>query len=160
MAYIFRDYADEEVEDISGSNYQKLLFTCGQYSVYFSLIYKKLSKDIPALEKNLIRSSYEDTWPGTFGTSEGGIMKVYSLNDESFQVLAQHVNSLFSWNAYFGDNNPEDLAFYRADKTVFMESIIHEGECYIFDRDNEDVKNIVTQKGWELSERSDTGIYF
>ena len=35
-----------------------------------------------------------------------------------------------------------------------------EAAAYIFDRDNEDVKNIVTQKGWELSERSDTGIYF
>ena len=159
MAYVFKDYIDETLDDIKGNEYLELISICFHYSAFFSLIYKSKSQKIPALDKYLIRSSYKDQWPGTIGTSEGGILNLYTCNEETKKILCTHVNSLFSWNAYFGNENPEDLAFYREDKTVFFESVVHEGECYILNKDVENVRSIVSKEGWSWTNYTDALIY-
>lgn len=151
MAYKFTDYTTDS-DDIKGADYLELISTCFLNSYYFSLIYFKESRNIDELDSHLIKELYSDEWPGTPGTSHGGIMKIYKCNYDTERIIKTHVKSLFSWNTYFGDNNPEDISFYRKDKSIFFYSIIHEGECFIINTGKECVKSIVCKNGWEYQD--------
>lgn len=150
MAYIFQDYYDEINGDIKGDDYIELINSCFSYSYYFSLVYKSNSLKLLQLDRFLYRSFYSDCWPGTISTSDGGIVKIYLCNEDSKKELLSISDSIFSWNSCFGNQLPEDMAFYRKDGTVFFESIVHEGECLIFNNSNEAVR-VINKEYWRYS---------
>lgn len=156
MAYCFYDqtcfYPDATIEDICGEDYIELLTTCFQYSKYFSLTYLDRARDIPELDPFLVYSAYTHSWPGTRWTSEIGRFCVYRCTEETFQFLCNYVDSVLSWDAHFEHETPEDLAFYRSDKTLFFESVSHEGVCYLWNRPEENVFSVVSKNEWEFQE--------
>lgn len=74
--------------------------------------------------------------------------KYYHLCSELRDFILQKTDRLFIWIYAWGFTNPEDPVFYRKDGSIFFESIIHEGECYLYPREDEDVSNIVSKEHW------------
>lgn len=109
---------DEEI-DIRGEKYEELIEVCFRYSAYFSFVFREKSIPVSGLERFLVASKITDRWPGTWS---GGLHKLslYSCDKITKSILQSHVNSLFSWVSCWGNGNPEDLAFYRRDKSVFF----------------------------------------
>ena len=148
MAYKFMEYLCDPTPQIEGKDYENLLKVCFFYSTYFSLIYFNNSEHLVSLEPYIITSSFVYSWPETGLTDRGGLMEVYKCNRETQTILMNLTNNMMSWNSCFEERNPEDLAFYRSDKSVFFASKIHEGECYLYPKKNESVESIIVNKGW------------
>ena len=146
MYYQF--FTDKDIPDISGEDYKELIHWCFNNSTYFSLIYKEKAKEIKTLEKYKVSSFYTHSWPESPYCSDGGIMCIYFTDMGAEKVLSNYVSGLFEWESVFGGENPEDLAFYRKDKSLLFSSIIHEGECYLYTRPPECVNQIIKKKGW------------
>ncbi len=154
MALCFLDYVDNRNDDISNDHYRTLIDTCCQFSAYFSVVYQADVPNIDALNDYLYQSFYTDSWPGTPATSQGGIMKIYHCNQATNTILKDITSSLFSWCA--ANRMPEDLAFYRTDKTVFFYSTIHEGECYLLNKKEEKILFADKQNGWNCLDVPDS----
>ena len=60
--------------------------------------------------------------------------RIYTYNEEVFKVFKE-VGGLYKW-CY--PNFPEDLFFFKNDK-IFLESISHESDCWIYDDDKETI---------------------
>ena len=58
-------------------------------------------------------------------------------------------DSIFKW-MYGKVKKPEDIAFYREDGSVFLSSVIHEGEDSLFPREGEDISAILDLDNWYL----------
>lgn len=57
-----------------------------------------------------------------------------------------------------GFKNPEDPVFYRDDGSVFFSSIIHDGKCFLFPTDSENISDIVSSDHWVHKNESTTKI--
>lgn len=144
---------DEEI-DIRGEKYKELIEVCFRYSAYFSFVFREKSIPVSGLERFLVASKITDRWPGTWS---GGLHKLslYSCNKITKSILQSHVNSLFSWVSCWGNGNPEDLAFYRRDKSVFFYMVAHEGMAKFLERPAEDIRAVLSAGGWEKIEARD-----
>ena len=74
---------------------------------------------------------------------DGAYVKCYVVCDDLFNEMLEISDSLFKWIYGWGYTNPEDPTFYRDDDSVFFLSVIHDGECYLMPRVNEDVTAVV-----------------
>ena len=75
-------------------------------------------------------------------------LRFYHLCPELLELMFDTADDMFEWLCGWGLNNPEDPAFYRNDGSAFFESIIHEGEFYIYPKAGEDVSKIINNKPW------------
>ncbi len=139
--------------DISGATYRNFLDECFQYCSTISFYLWNENVSIPKdLDKyrieNLPQTKIVYSHYNSSLQDHSGKIYSYKLSPELYNFLTSRVESLFQWICGWGYNNPDDPAFYRADGTVFFSSIIHEGECSLFPRREEDVTKILEQKGW------------
>lgn len=156
--YEFIDYlVDENADDIYvDEDYRKLLDICQRYSAYFSYIYHDGVQNIIELQPFVYKEFYTYHWPGTGKTNYGGIYRIHYCNIESIEILKRKTRDLLQFIEV-----PVDLTFYRKDKSVFMETIAHEGECYLYPRPNENIAGIIQKNGWiETNDPVDNEIYF
>lgn len=158
MAYDFigydYSYENDEDIDIKGERYQQLIDVCLRYSTYFSLVYCEESMPIKDLDDNLFISTMTNHWPGTWS---GDYYKIglYRCNPATDKLLKTHVNSLFSWVYHGGNHNPEDLTFYRNDKSVFLYTVAHEAMATLLERPAEDIQEIISVGGWKKTSSVD-----
>ncbi len=139
--------------DIEGEDYRKLIDTCCQYCSIVSFdIYPQyeVAEYLMQIQKHMIKS--DDTSrlvSNEFGLyTTGKDKRYYTVCTELCDLLKKEEN-IFSW--YWKEKNPfhfENLTFYRKDRTVFFESITHEGECYLYAKATEDVSQIVSNQLW------------
>ena len=156
--YKFIDYlVDENTDDVYvDRDYRKLMDVCQQYSEYFSYIYHDGVNDIVELKPFIYKQIYTYHWPGTWRTNEGGIYRIYFCNHKSITILKERTRDLFGFN-----DVPEDITFYRKDKSIFMETISHEGECFLFPKPGEDISDVISKNGWiKTDDPIDEEIYF
>lgn len=78
----------------------------------------------------------------------------YKCTEEAKQLFLTVTNNLFDWIQYYGNDNPENPRFYRENGSVFFWSEIHEGDCCLYNRANEDVSSIVSKRGWQYKEKN------
>ena len=151
MIHYFMDYDLYTYEDydIQGDDYNQLMDLCFSYCDYFSLMFK--SKDVKcSILPYKVEIKTPDNIAG-FMTSEYFERRFFKCNIESKDYMLSITNNLYSLANTDGKNNkPEDPIFYREDGTVFFWSMIHEGICVLSNRDNEDVANIVSKRGWKI----------
>lgn len=148
--------------DIAGEEYQMLIEKCFKYSSCFSLVFRPDNKDIPypielRYEKQkdypeynnyIIKSVISNEWPGT-STELTGELRYYRCCKETKEMLYKFSDSIFAFEFVFGEHfNPEDPCFYRSDGTVLFASQIHEGECYLFPREDEDFEDVLKAIPW------------
>lgn len=140
--YIFTDYDDEE---IAADDYVELIRLCCAFSKTFSLAFPS-EAHIAQFSDRLVPQRCEQI----DGTDPFRKYRCFfAVTEESEQFLATHVTEFFQWVHRGEYHNPEDLAFYREDGTLFLWSETHEGICAIFERASEDVTEIVKKEGWK-----------
>ncbi|MBN8730015.1 MAG: hypothetical protein J0L64_05690 [Acidobacteria bacterium] len=67
-------------------------------------------------------------WPGTLLLGHSARLYVFDVKPESIGILCDAVAGLFGWLA---PEEPEDLAFYRSDGGLLLESIAHEADARV-----------------------------
>ena len=156
VKYRFCDTDDTgwEEYDIEGHDYRALIDACCQYCSIVSFdIYPEYAdaEYLTQIQKCLVKR--DDTYrvvTEEFGSYVTGSDKRYYTVCPEMCDLLKKETSIFSW--LWKENNPfhfENLTFYRNDETVFFESITHEGECYLYAKETEDISQIVSNKLWE-----------
>ena len=92
----------------------------------------------------------------------GSDKRYYTVCTEMCDLLKKE-KSIFSW--FWEEEKQlfhfENLTFYRDDGTVFFESITHEGECYLYAKETEDISQIVSKSKMEnlyTVSKNNTGI--
>ena len=154
--YQFRDtdYSGTEELDICGIDYENLIRTCAEYASTVSM--RIISSENPCIQQ-LERFRLHETDPieyvyGHYYARDDRRavheIRYYRLCPEAIEVLLSISDSIFKWISAWGYHNPEDLAFYREDGTVFFDSIVHEGVCNLYPRTGEEVQRIVQSEGW------------
>ena len=99
------------------------------------------------IQQHLIKRN--NTYRLLDGAQTGSDERYYTVCAEMCELLKKE-NNIFSW--FWEEKTPfhfENLTFYRNDGTIFFESITHEGECYLYAKDTEDVSRIVSNEHWE-----------
>ena len=127
-----------------GAVYRSLLReVCRRHGVRFSLVCRENtaladhpSKALKQLRAWCVEERDVNQWPGTLLLGHSGRLYIFDVNAESIDVLCHAVDGLFGW---LGPEEPEDLAFYRNDGRVLLESIAHE----------EDARVYLSQDEWE-----------
>lgn len=161
--YAFSDHSDDPYEEytIKDGELVSLFELCAKYSKIVALSF--LSGD----EKLLARlSAYavDESETGIFQKQRRVVGEIYvdrtQLTEKYFHVgpgLLQTLLGISEYDlfnlAHFGNSKPENPAFYRADGSIFFDSVIHEGKCYLFPRAGEDLSAVVSYPGWRISSR-------
>lgn len=142
IANVYLEYYERE--KISGKAYAEFIEKCFKHSKYFSFLtppdlwYPKetiqASETIfKKFEPYLIEQKLVDHFPGTLpedSPDENDMvfqLNIYRCCPQTKQLLIDSCEGLFSWT----DGKPENLVFYYPDKSVFLLTIAHEGECTI-----------------------------
>lgn len=154
------DVFGKEEYDISGKHYLMLLMTCFKYSATVSVIISpEYVDDIQEWEvyRIPITANVQKAYrhygnvskekPNYIGEYE---IRHYLLNDKLQRLIISHTDSIFKWICGWGNNNPNDLVFFRLDGSVFFSSVVHEGECTLFPTKDEDISDVLNQGFWEV----------
>lgn len=152
------DVTGRETYDIIGSAYEQLLKLCFQYCTSVAMcIYLNANVDVSAISPFQIKVTPEVKKHyhhyGQFSSGDCNVRGTYklvhySLTPEVKAFLLSRANSVFKWTYAWGNNNPDDLVFFRHDGTAFFSSVIHEGECTLSPQYNEDVSIIIDDPRW------------
>ena len=155
------DITGREIYDIIGSDYERLLGVCFQYCTSVAMcLYLDANVDVSEIRRFQIDVTPETKQYfqhyGRFPAgdcNESGTYQIvrYSLMPEVREFLLSRADSVFKWTYGWGNKNPDDLVFLRADGSAFFSSVIHEGECTLSPRDNEDVSSVVDDPRWLCS---------
>lgn len=162
MTYFFNNtdsYEDESLhEERYGDAYDALMDVCIRNSRFFSLTYNqsryRKARDIPELMpyQYIEYNTLTDIYYGTLYNMEPNIIRVYYSNDQTKEILCKRARSILAWRPR---ELPEDLTFFRADGSVFLGTMTHEGECWLTPREDEDVEEILQTGMWHRSARKD-----
>lgn len=146
--------------DISGVQYQQLLQSCFRYCSTVSVMVSLNCVDrirswepyripvTPNVQK--VYAHYGLPVDGSTNITDSYEIRHYSLTPQMKRMLQAYTTSLFQWTYAWGHNNPDDLSFYRADGSVFFSSLVHEGECTLYLKENEDMRDVISQGAWTL----------
>ena len=141
--------------DIEGENYHILIDVCSRYCTSVSFdIYPQYenAEYLLQIQKYLIKrdNTYRKVTSKIGSCVTGSDKRYYTVCTEMCDLLKKE-KSIFSW--FWEEEKQlfhfENLTFYRDDGTVFFESITHEGECYLYAKETEDISQIVSNKLWE-----------
>ena len=167
VKYKFRDTDDigEDDYDIEGESYRELIDICCQYCsvVSFDLYPQWADAEyLMQIQQHLIKrdNTYRRVVKEFGSYVTGSDKRYYTVCAEMCELLKKG-NNIFSW---FWEKEPpfhfENLTFYRNDGTVFFESITHEGECYLYAKETEDVIRIVSNEHWEKNPKPLQGDFY
>lgn len=132
-------YDDFENKDFESVKLSELIKLCDSYCFYFTLTeqtvflynglqYKKLME---RLEPYLVTSFLTKEWYSYFTSDENKLkISVYYLNEQTKDILLNMFYDMFM-KPKLGFNNPneslpEDICFFRKDKSLFFGSVSHE----------------------------------
>ena len=126
---------------LSGPHYYALLKICIDYSFCFSLYPCQLDRKLETeLSRWRIPSPFENTPKDTS-------LLFYESCKETYHLLTEITHSLFDFEDQ-SNKYANDIIFYRHDGTVFMETLVHEGECSIYPRTDENVDTLLSFGNW------------
>lgn len=151
---------------IEGSKYKLLIDWCFTYSTCFSLLGCNLDENdeermqvLNQLSPNLIlkrettyyQPGYDDCFMEYMHCSHGmaPTLYLYRCCEETKKFLLKENNSIYWWK----NNKPEDLCFYRKDRTALLYTTAHEGICWISCTSNE-FKYLPNKKLWKISDET------
>jgi hypothetical protein len=91
------------------------------------------------LESHLIDLEYTTEWPGTQILGEQARVYYYTLSTQTIAILKKYSNNLECW---IQPKLPEDLCFFKSEKTPWFVSITHEEEFYFINLTQEEINEI------------------
>ena len=80
------------------------------------------------LEPELLSEETADQWPGTKLYADRARVITYRLGPPLLKVVERFSDGLYDWIV---PDLPEDLGFRRADRSVWLASIAHEGDAWL-----------------------------
>ena len=119
--------------DVAGEDYRLFLREASERFPIFMLVCRyscalEIRRELRPLQLKHYRRS---RWPGTVLYQDTADLIIYRFDKRALTVL-DRPGSLSHW---LHPKYPEDLAFFRADKTCAFGSVTHEGDAYILDAD-------------------------
>lgn len=147
-----------ELYDISGLRYKRLLEACFRYCASVTMcVHLNSNVDLHSVEHfrrkitPTIKAQYAHY--GSFDDDDMDVTHTYRLvryllTPEVKRLLMDRADGIFKWTYAWGNENPEDLAFFRPDGTVFFSSVVREGECTLHPEDGEDISLILRDPRW------------
>lgn len=124
------------LEEPTDSSYDALLEFCGQHATECSLVCRddllpaQTAADfLTAASGHLVGSADQASWPGTKLSEATALVIQYRVTVELIALLKRSARGLYGWRA--DRSLPEDLAFYRGDRSVLMGSISHERDSWL-----------------------------
>ena len=155
LAFEKWNFGDNVEIDIVGKNYKKLIEECFKFAKYFSFIVEEEGDNIvlEIFSPFFVRRINNKISHG--GNINGLFIRhiseyVYLCCPETKAILQDDRYSLFYWNGSGkGGVTPEDLAFYREDATVFLETVAHDMNCYAYLQESE-IKDFIGLAEWEI----------
>jgi len=158
--YVFYDSGIDGTEeyDIAGESYQLLLSLCFQYCHTVSFCLSMDCKaDLSPIEEfrisvtPFVKENYQHY--GLFHQQDVNLESNYRivhylLSDEVKKFVQKCADSMFQWTFAWGNHLPDDPCFFREDGSVFFSSLIHEGECTLTPRENENISEIIEDERW------------
>lgn len=148
-------YSDEGDEEMCREKYINILKLCLKHCKYFSLEFLGETPRYPDLEKFILAYEVSPAGKHVNTVFADKVLVLYEYNDEAYKILSSEKHSMFTWVSCWAYSNPENLTFYRADGSLFLETITHEGHCAIFERPGEDVSSIVDEEWLDESHKYD-----
>jgi hypothetical protein len=143
----------------SGSPYDELLRFCWRESQKGSLVVQEELGRSPNLENFLyqlrpaiVQQQTVEQWPGTRLVDGLAELYVFTTDKGALDLALTSSSRLFEW---LQPHLPEDLAFYRSDGSVLMESISHERAARLFLDDDEYLRLPMSVR--DLIEEADHG---
>lgn len=159
MPYIYYDWNEDTTDpDISSERYGALLENCFRLAETFSLdwgepdctLHPPLPEPVRARRLSprhfLCRRGPN---PGDPPIEEEIVLtrRYYACTPEAMAVLRSFSDSFFGWSMLA--HRPDNLMFHRADGSMLLWSLTHEGECVLRERPGEDVRSILAIPGWQ-----------
>jgi hypothetical protein len=119
-----------------GPGYESLIDALSSLSRYCSFVVREFDEKNHEIESFIKQiEAYEDRrdrvseWPGTcLLQGETALLYTYRLDPKLVSILKSEVSSLFSWST---PTLPEDLCFYREDRSCLLATISHEKDVYV-----------------------------
>ena len=158
--YVFydADVTGKEEYDICGQDYATLIKTCCKYcsTLSFRITHADTSF-VAELEKfavhrnNELHNAYEHYYGDNLNENALTEIRYYEVNKEMEEFILSVSNSVFDWIYGWGYTNPEDLAFYREDGSLFFYATVHEGMCVLTPNADESIDEIVSNGLWRKS---------
>ena len=148
--------------DISENAYKTLLDICCKYaySVAFhvSPLYKKdlseiLQYQIPVnddIKKHY--SPYKLVNPKDPTAQYPYQIMHFVLTMQVKDFLYKQTDHLWGWTYSWGNQNPDDLCFFRKDNSILFSSTIHDGECRLYPKKGEDFSLVISSNNWRQIE--------
>lgn len=148
MSYHFYGYdffTGRGIYDLEQEHYWALLQLCLKYCSYFSVLLSEKSA-----EKMQAFHAYSMKKPDFPYQNESHMerRRFYLVCDESIRLLYRLSYNIFELYEIGNHAFPEDPVFYRADGSVFFDSVIHEWECHLFPRENENIEPVLRFGHW------------
>ena len=159
----FHDYCDENPQlelDIANEDYTELLKAALKYCSHFSLDYPfemPYRMEFNSYEdSSIVTDATRQAWDYFEIAAQYDVRKFYRYNSSAMLLLQQMARSIFSFDYFKGV--PENLTFYREDGSVFFTSISHEGECYLYIKNDESAEAILQNPFWKELDISVVGL--
>ena len=158
MNYVFFDtdlLTGNEDYDIVGADYAELIQTCFRYSEYFSVWFSphvQWAEKLKPYEITVDPACFEYAPPRDSKPSHIADIVIYlhfyRICPELYTILTDNIHSIWEWIDGWDFKNPENPHFYRADGTCFFMCNTHDGECFFYAREDEDVSVVVNKEHW------------
>lgn len=150
--------AGTRLYDICGTRYRRLLKACFRYSASVAMcVHVDAEKDLQCIASFRRKVTppivahytyYGDfTQEDTDQTNTYRIVR-YLLTPEVKRFIMNRTDSIFQWTYAWGNDNPEDLAFFRPDGTVFFSLCSQKGVCTLNPEEGENVSRILMDPRW------------
>lgn len=142
MGIRFFDYDDVTDHDIiiRGKSFRVLLDICFQYSNEFSfLFYETNNREFAELDAHLTRKVIKPPYLQDLYPTVQQWIKFYKCCEESKRAILNLTDDFWALSGALDLQNPEDLTFYRKDRSVFFSSSSHQGYGTFYPRKDEDI---------------------
>ena len=155
-------YENTSSHALSGEDYRLFLQTCAQFCAYFSCSIHTAHSDAPQTDERwrAFLAPYQVSGPSQSETANWAApadMRLwFSCSPDAVQALQEFEGSIFELMDICDVNNPFDLAFERADGTVFADCHADDGLCWIMPEDGEDISTLLQNRHWTQATEGST----
>lgn len=147
-------YENTSSHALSGKDYRLFLQTCAQFCAYFSFSIHAAHSDAPQTDDRwqAFLAPYQVSGPSQSETADwaapADLRLWFSCTPDAVQALQEFEGSIFGLMDICGGNNPFDIAFERADGTVFADCHADDGLCWIMPEEGEDISPLLQNRHW------------
>jgi hypothetical protein len=94
----------------------------------------------------LYMEKQSNKWPGTITYGLPAKLYIFNCNEKARGIITKSTNG---WSSWLHPDLPEDLSFFRKDKSVFLSCVTHEPLCRVYLNGKDNIQDF-----WDIAEWS------